>query len=157
MERRYPFLDQDFVEFVLAIPRDQVIRPGERRSLMRRALKGLVPDEVLARKTKAIVTRAPLVALANDWNEVERLLKYSALAQCGFVNQQKLREALMAAKAGDAPQMVRLVGAVLLDAWLHDVVRRGVFKIPGLPLEMEDVPSAPVQVQPPERLSELLM
>ncbi|HKT49193.1 MAG TPA: asparagine synthase-related protein [Candidatus Angelobacter sp.] len=157
VERRYPFLDQDFVEFVLAIPRDQVIRPGERRSLMRRALKGLVPDEVLARKTKAIVTRAPLVALANDWNEVERLLKYSALAQCGFVDQQKLREALMAAKAGDAPQMVRLVGAVLLDAWLRDVVRRGVLKIPGLPLEKEDVPSAPAQVQPPERLSELTM
>ena len=51
----------------------------------------------------------------------------------------------------------KIPGAVLLDAWLHDVVRRGVFKIPGLPLEMEDVPSAPVQVQPPERLSELLM
>lgn len=130
VERRYPFLDQDFIEFVLAIPRDQVIRPGERRFLMRRALKGRVPDEVLARKTKGIVSRAPLVALANDWDRVEALVAGSVIAQYGFVDQAKLADALISAKAGNAPQMLRLLSTVLLEAWLRDVAMRGVLNIP---------------------------
>lgn len=158
VERRYPFLDQDFIEFVLAIPRDQVIRPGERRSLMRRALKGMVPDEVLARKTKGIVTRGPLVALANEWHQVDRLLERSIMAQCGFVDQQKLREALASAKAGDAPQMLRLLSAVLLEAWLRDVAQRGLLKIPALTLHTNEEPAGvPLQARQPERFSELKM
>lgn len=138
VERRYPFLDQDFIEFVLAIPRDQVLRPGERRSLMRRALKGLVPDEVLARKTKATISRGPLVALENDWHRVERLMDSSIISQYGFVDEQKLREALSAAKAGAPTQMLRLLGTVLLESWLRDVTRRGVLKTPGLSSLSED-------------------
>ena len=45
-EKRYPVLDRDLLEFLFAIPREQLVRPGERRSLMRRALKGIVPEEV---------------------------------------------------------------------------------------------------------------
>ena len=33
-------------EFMYAIPREQLVRPGQRRSLMRRALAGVVPDEL---------------------------------------------------------------------------------------------------------------
>src|SRR6185437_111277 len=46
-EKRYPYLDQSLVEFVLAIPQSQLLRPGERRSLMRRALANIVPSEIL--------------------------------------------------------------------------------------------------------------
>src|SRR4029077_4900258 len=42
-ETRYPFLDRDLLEFLFAVPRDQLVRPGQRRSLMRRALSGVVP------------------------------------------------------------------------------------------------------------------
>ena len=37
-EARYPYLDQNLIEFILSIPADQLLRPGERRSLMRRSL-----------------------------------------------------------------------------------------------------------------------
>jgi asparagine synthase (glutamine-hydrolysing) len=40
LERRYPFLDRDLLEFLYSIPREQIIRPGRRRSLLRRALRG---------------------------------------------------------------------------------------------------------------------
>ena len=43
-ERRYPFLDRDLLEFLFAIPREQLVRPHQRRSLMRRALAGIVPE-----------------------------------------------------------------------------------------------------------------
>lgn len=131
VERRYPFLDQDLLEFILSIPRDQLLRPGERRSLMRRALKGLVPDEILSRKTKGIASRRPLLAVANDWNQLGDLLDGSLIAQYGFVDQLKLRDALMAAKAGDAPQLLRLLSSISLEFWLRDMARRGLLRFPG--------------------------
>jgi asparagine synthetase B (glutamine-hydrolysing) len=39
-EVRYPYLDQDLIEFILSVPASQLLRPGERRSLMRRSLAG---------------------------------------------------------------------------------------------------------------------
>src|SRR6202021_3714702 len=44
-EKRYPYLDRDLLEFVYAAPREQLVRPTQRRSVMRRALVGIVPDE----------------------------------------------------------------------------------------------------------------
>ena len=61
-EKRYPYLDRDFLEFLYAVPREQLLRPGQRRSLMRRALVGVVPEEILNRKRKAYVTRMPLTS-----------------------------------------------------------------------------------------------
>lgn len=52
-EKRYPYMDRDLVEFLFSIPSTQLLRPGERRSLLRRALNRLVPEEVLWRKAKA--------------------------------------------------------------------------------------------------------
>src|SRR5204863_3326037 len=66
-EKRYPYLDRDLLEFMYAIPREQLVRPTQRRSLMRRALAGIVPDEILNRKTKAFVSRASFVAVQRDW------------------------------------------------------------------------------------------
>ena len=53
-EIRYPFLDQDLVEFLMSVPASQLLRPGERRSLMRRALVNILPAEVAQRRGKAV-------------------------------------------------------------------------------------------------------
>lgn len=57
-EKRYPFLDRDFLAFMFSVPREQVVRPGYRRCLMRRSLARLVPEKVLRRERKAFVIRA---------------------------------------------------------------------------------------------------
>jgi asparagine synthase (glutamine-hydrolysing) len=122
-------LDQDLVEFVLSIPREQLIRPGQRRSLMRRALKSVVPDEVLFRRTKGTSARRPLLAVAADWKELDKLLDFSLSAQCGYVNQVQFRDALLAAKQGAAPQLVRLLGTLSFELWLQNLVYRGVIQL----------------------------
>ena len=67
-EKRYPYLDRDLLEFMYTIPREQLVRPGQRRSLMRRALVGTVPDEILNRKRKAYVARSlrPAISAESD-------------------------------------------------------------------------------------------
>src|SRR6266478_1707322 len=65
-EKRYPFLDQDLIEFVLSIPATQLLRPGERRSLMRRSLVDILPQEILSRRTKQFGARTPVVAVEKN-------------------------------------------------------------------------------------------
>jgi len=70
-ETTYPYLDQSLIEFVLSTPAEQWLRPGERRSLMRRALAGIVPAEVLSRKTKQFAARTPALMLDQHWGEIQ--------------------------------------------------------------------------------------
>jgi asparagine synthase (glutamine-hydrolysing) len=52
LESRAIFLDNDLVEFCRRLPNRFKIRHGQRKYLLRRALRGLIPDEVLARPKK---------------------------------------------------------------------------------------------------------
>jgi asparagine synthase (glutamine-hydrolysing) len=52
LETRAIFLDNDLVEFCRRLPNRFKIRRGQRKYLLRRALRGLVPDSVLARPKK---------------------------------------------------------------------------------------------------------
>lgn len=122
-ELRYPYLDQSLVEFILSVPRTQIIRCGERRSLMRRALTGLVPTEILGRRTKATAARGPMLALAHDWGELDKLLHFSLVSRCGYVDQLQFCDALVAAKSGDAPQLVRLLRTLSFELWLANAIR----------------------------------
>jgi asparagine synthase (glutamine-hydrolysing) len=51
-EVRLPFLDHELVEFVSGLPRELLYWRGETKRLLRRAMRGLVPDEVLDRGDK---------------------------------------------------------------------------------------------------------
>lgn len=130
-ELRCPYLDRDLTEFILAIPRDQIIRPGERRSLMRRALRGLVPQEILDRKSKGTAARRPLLTMADEWEELENLVGRRNTSRFGFIDQQRFRAALAQAKAGSAPHLVRLIRTLSLDLWLGDVLQRGIIADPA--------------------------
>ena len=52
LETRSPFLDNDLVEFCRRLPHRYKFRNGQRKYLLKRALLGLVPEEVLKRPKK---------------------------------------------------------------------------------------------------------
>jgi asparagine synthase (glutamine-hydrolysing) len=51
-EVRLPFLDRRVAEFALSLPADFLYRDGVTKSVLRDALTGLVPDEVLRKREK---------------------------------------------------------------------------------------------------------
>jgi asparagine synthase (glutamine-hydrolysing) len=53
VEASYPFFDRRLVEFCLALPADQKLRAGWRRSILRRAMQGILPPEIQWRESKA--------------------------------------------------------------------------------------------------------
>jgi asparagine synthase (glutamine-hydrolysing) len=128
-EYRYPYLDRDLVEFLFRVPREQIVQPGRRRSLMRRSLQHLLPVEILERRRKAFVSRGPLVALQAARSRIEALFENPVLAELGWVNAATLRRSsepiLNGRESAGWPQLMR---AITLELWLqsrHGDLRAG--------------------------------
>jgi len=120
-ERRYPYLDRSLLEFLFSIPREQLVRPGQRRSLMRRALAGIVPELILNRKRKAYIVRSPLAAISSDWNALAGLAQHLLSASLGIVDQRLFLEALQAARQGQEVPIVNISRALHIESWLRNV------------------------------------
>jgi asparagine synthase (glutamine-hydrolysing) len=123
-ERRYPFLDRDLLEYLFAIPREQLVRPGQRRSLMRRALRGTVPDAILDRRRKAFVSRAP-VEQAEQHLRVLAQSSRLACEEAGILDSVKYRNALCAARAGLEIPLIPLMRTLAVERWLQALGRSG--------------------------------
>ncbi len=124
-EKRYPYLDRGLLEFMYAVPREQLVRPGHRRSLMRRALVGIVPDELLNRKRKAFVARAPLAAISADWPHFAEMTQHMVSSSLGIVGTQKFLEALQKTRLGQEVPTVALLRTLSIETWLRNLSNKG--------------------------------
>jgi asparagine synthase (glutamine-hydrolysing) len=120
-EKRYPYLDRGLLEFMYAIPREQLVRPGQRRSLMRRALIGLVPGELLDRRRKAFVARGPMADISAEWGRLVETTQNLAIGSLGIVETTKLSEALQKARRGQEIPLVILIRTLAIETWLRNV------------------------------------
>jgi asparagine synthase (glutamine-hydrolysing) len=120
-EKRYPYLDRDLLEFMFAIPREQLVCPTQRRSLMRRALVSIVPDEILNRKTKAFVVRSPMIAISNDWANLMGMTQNMLSSSLGIVDSDRVSEVLQKVRRGEEVPMIALRRTLCLEEWLKDL------------------------------------
>jgi asparagine synthase (glutamine-hydrolysing) len=118
-EYRYPFLDKDLVSFLLAIPRSQLLRPNRRRSLMRRALVGIVPHDILERKAKAFQIRGAMHALRDAASALHTLFRESRLVEAKCVEGDAFRSALRQTCEGNASQMRTVLRTIAMELWLQ--------------------------------------
>jgi asparagine synthase (glutamine-hydrolysing) len=118
-ERRYPFLDRDLLEFLFSVPREQLLRPGQRRSLMRRALKGLVPDGILNRKRKAFVARAPILSVCAARTNLTKTREPMISSSLGIVDANRFCEFLEEASRGQEVPIVFLMRTLVVESWLR--------------------------------------
>jgi asparagine synthase (glutamine-hydrolysing) len=120
-EYRYPFLDKDLVNYLFSIPREQILRPGRRRSLMRRALVNIVPVEVLERRRKAYQLRAPLHTLQQAHDVLEKLFAEPMLADAGLIDLTLLRHFLWRTAEGDPAWWQAMLRTIALELWLRSI------------------------------------
>ena len=123
-EKRYPYLDRGLLEFLFAIPRGQLVRPGHRRSLMRRALVGIVPDELLNRQRKAYAARSSLVTISAQWNCFVEMTQHLLTVSIGIVDQTKFSEAMYRARNGQEVALIPLMRTLGLELWLRNLEAR---------------------------------
>lgn len=119
-EYRYPYLDRDLVDYLFAVPCEQLVRPGRRRSLMRRTLKTIVPTEILERRRKAFVSRGLLASMRENETVIRELFRHSLLIERGFINPKALHVALQLTLSGaDPASLPALMHGISLELWLR--------------------------------------
>jgi len=126
--RGLPFLDRNFLEFMFAIPRDQVLRPGKYRSLMRRSLAGIIPHEILNRTRKAFAARRSALRFQAAASGVRKLFAYSISGKLGWVNSGEFLKSLSDLIEGKNDFIVPVRNTVVLEIWLHSLSEHGLLK-----------------------------
>lgn len=121
-EMRFPFLHRPLVEFCLGLPIGQLIRPGETRSIHRRALAEVLPREVAYRSTKSGPDEAMVRAVGREWRCLEKMFSNNAfIYQAGIVERGPFLEALEKFRFGLIPQAGPVFRAIEVEAWLRHI------------------------------------
>jgi len=69
LEVRSPFLDQDLADFARRIPHEYKFRHGQTKYLLKRALRGVLPDAIIDRKKKGF--GIPAAKWLREWSEAD--------------------------------------------------------------------------------------
>jgi len=110
---------------MFAIPREQALRPGQYRSLMRRALARVVPDEILNRTRKAFSVRRPTLGLQSAAPEIRELFAQPCSRELGWVNVVEFLRRLGDLIEGRNDGVIPVRKTITLEMWLHSLARRG--------------------------------
>ena len=121
IDRSCPFLDRPLVEFCLAIPFEQLVRPGESRSLHRRALAGILPPEIATRRTKQGPGESMMRALRDAGPAVDALFRDARVFQRDYVDRRPFLELLETSRFGLRGAIGQILIVIQLEVWLRDL------------------------------------
>jgi asparagine synthase (glutamine-hydrolysing) len=117
LEVRSPLLDQDVVEFVARLPRPLKLRGFTLKSLLRRAMAGVLPDEILRRRKMGF--GVPMAGwLRREWREfVQDLLFSTRTIERGYFVPAEVRRCVDEHMSGRATHTHRIWNLVMIEMW----------------------------------------
>ena len=119
VEFRHPLLDSRLVEFAARLPSSQTFRGGRRKIIVRNAMRGYLPDEILDQPGKLYPTAIVDRGLRDrEQAKVQRWLTQMRAAELGLVDEARLREAYSAYVQGKSRSCM-FWHAMTLEAWLR--------------------------------------
>lgn len=117
LEARVPFLDHDLVEFSSGIPQSWKIRGCQPKYILKKAVRGLIPDAVIDRPKMGF--GAPM----NEWMQgtflkhVESVIMNSGLRKRGMLNYQYVQHLIDAHRTKRANASIYIWALYNLSAW----------------------------------------
>jgi asparagine synthase (glutamine-hydrolysing) len=117
LEARVPFLDHKLLEFSMDIPMQYKVRNNEAKYLLKKAVEGLIPHELIYRKKMGF--GAPM----SEWlrgsfgDRVAKAILSSRLMQRGFFDLDYVRGLVQAHKSGKRDCSLYLWTLFNLTAW----------------------------------------
>ena len=123
VESRVPLLDNELTDFVLGLPSEFKIRNGEKKYLLKQAMKGVLPDEILYGKKRGF--DVPYNAwLRRDLNDFAKTVFND---NPGFFNQEYLFKILRLHEEGNGNYGPLLWKSLVLASWLNIYRKKLVF------------------------------
>lgn len=123
LEGRSPFKDRRVVEFVLGLPPEQRWWRDETKAVLRRAMKGILPEAVRSRRGKAEFS-APIDRELKHRQgcEVERIFQTSILADWGVLDRWRLLDLFARYRNGTREYLTgRVELALAMELWCRGV------------------------------------
>lgn len=90
VEHRHPFHDRRLIELALALPPDQLSRQDQSKFILRQAMKGLVLEPVLQRRTKAEFSHTSAQVFESD--RIAPLFYSAVIAEQGWIDQARVTD-----------------------------------------------------------------
>ncbi|MER8622373.1 lasso peptide isopeptide bond-forming cyclase [Mesorhizobium sp. M1143] len=130
VEPRYPFWDKPLVEFCLALPGAEKLNQGFGRSVLRRAMEGILPPAVQWRRDKIDFTSNLVKGmLGNHRDLLDKVLVKDAARIAPYVNLPEVTAAYgrIARQPDEAtlPDVQYVWRSIALSLWLRQVQQRG--------------------------------
>ncbi|MFN2582926.1 MAG: asparagine synthase (glutamine-hydrolyzing) [Candidatus Dormibacteria bacterium] len=152
LEARLPFLDQELVEHVLRLPASAIIDQGWTRAVVRKALHGVLPEEVERRRKKIGFTTPEFRWYRRQRAALQSLMRSPAFQRRPFWKAQRIAEQFARACRGEIEESMFFWRAINAEIWMrlfideqtmaldersyaHGFVHRG---DDGVALELED-------------------
>lgn len=132
LEVRSPLLDRDLVGFVLRLPVDMRMPGLERKALLREAMRGVLPDEIVDRPKQGFGVpigswwRGPLRSYATD------VLLSGPARTRGYFRPGAVERLVRSHIEGDADHAHRIWGLLFLELWHREFIDRAA-RVPAEP------------------------
>ncbi|MGA2326245.1 MAG: asparagine synthase (glutamine-hydrolyzing) [Bryobacteraceae bacterium] len=127
IEARHPFHDRRLIELTLALPPDQFLRLGQNKFILRQAMKGLLPEPVLQRSTKAEFSHTS--AQLYECDALSSVFHSARIARNGWIDQhcvaEMFRESMERWKhsQNDLPHVWPLDSVLGIELWFRAAFR----------------------------------
>lgn len=117
IESRVPFLDHRLVELAMQIPMDMKIKNGVSKYILKEAVRGIIPDEVINRKKQGFA--APVAEWLNTAlkSELPNLLWNSKIWDANILNKAEAEKLVSAHQAGRGDLSFRIWNLITLSLW----------------------------------------
>ena len=119
-EFRSPVFHLDLVEFMRTLPTEDRFSPAGDRLLQRDALQGILPDRTLRRRSKGGPEEAFFTGLKRNPEWTSHLTEKCCLAERGYIDLRKWRQALEQASVGHSRWPAHLWNTCILEAWFKN-------------------------------------
>jgi asparagine synthase (glutamine-hydrolysing) len=95
MESRHPFFDRRLIEFLLAVPEEQRWQGAWPKTILRRAMQGVLPESIRMRQSKAEFTFVvDQTYRVHHLAQVRELFRTPHLAESGIIRPEQFRKLL---------------------------------------------------------------
>ncbi len=127
LEPRHPFWDRNLAEFLVSVPPQVKYRFGYSKRLLRRAMKGILPETVRNRRYKTDFSSLyDVKSTQSQAEEISEFFRSPVLEDSGMVDPVSLQQAwshyLGSASHVDNRRRTALWAAITLEQWLRQHV-----------------------------------
>jgi asparagine synthase (glutamine-hydrolysing) len=121
MDVAFPFLDRDLVSFLISIPGEILVSEGVPKAILRKAMRGILPDAVANRSWQADYSGFALEGLRRDFSAATAVLKHQSLAaSLQFINADRVNAELQRNGTAVASEFLYEMPALTaLELWLR--------------------------------------